>query len=717
MATASLTLIGAFDQRDTASPLITERVDERTLTVLMGNRHPLARPEFDRGAAPPRMRMERMVLVLNRSPGQEAALERLLKEQLVESSPVFHKWLTPEQFGDQFGPARQDVQTVTAWLRSHGFEVARVSRGRTVVEFAGTAGQIQEAFHIPIHQYLVNGEEHWANADDPQIPTALTPVVVGVVSLHDFPRTPMIRTVGVVSSSRRTGSVMGIRPAYSLPVACGSPLLPGERLCYGLGPYDFATIYNVLPLWNAAIDGLGQHVAILAESRIDVQDARNFRRLFGLPANDPNVVINGPDPGIVKGPIETEAITDVEWVGAVAPRATIDLVVSARTRTTPGFDLSAEYVVDHNIAPIVSGSYGVCELFLGRAGNEFYRQLWQQAAAQGITVLIGSGDGGSSYCDREASQPAPARDGLGVSGTASTPYNVAIGGTDFNDFIDAAVYWNSSNDSVTRASAKGYIPETAWNDSCTNAVFTTVAGFGSNREANCNNPKLADRVRVDGGSGGKSNCTTSYRYHVSSCAGGYPKPAWQAGPGVPADGKRDVPDVSVFAGSAVSGNVYAICEADTGSTCDPNPESRVEGASGTSISVQAFAGLMALVVQYTSSRQGNVNPVLYHLAAQQDAAACNASGSVSRSCVFHDVTVGTIAMPCARNSPDCVTINPRNQYGVLAGYDAGVGYDLAAGLGSVNAFNLVTANDWQRIQNARAYFNLVAARWQFPAAR
>jgi len=194
---------------------------------------------------------------------------------------------------------------------------------------------------------------------------------------------------------------------------------------------------------------------------------------------------------------------------------------------------------------------------------------------------------------------------------------------------------------------------------------------------------LSKFVQTAGGTGGKSTI--------------YTKPAWQLGPGVPADGMRDLPDISLFAGSAVSGSFYLFCEADlqNGVPCNlDGPNSLIQGAAGTSISAPAFAGIMAMVVQNTKSRQGNPNPVFYKLAAQQTAAACNASGVPSNACIFHDVTAGTIAMPCARGSPNCVVTNLRDQYGILSGFDAGVGYDLATGLGSVDAFNLVTASGW-----------------------
>ena len=669
------------------------------MTVLGGNTHPLARPEFDRGTAPSFLPMERVLLVLKRSPEREAALQEFLAEQVDKSSPNYHRWLTPEQFGQQFGASEHDIHTVWSWLNSHGFQVAGVSRGGMVVEFSGTAELVREAFHTEIHRFVVDGEGHWANTSDPSIPTVLTSVIAGIDTLHNFPKQPISRVVGIFSRSRRTGEVTQVAPQFTFASnICGRQ----GNTCYGVGPHDFAAIYDVRPLWNSGVDGSGQAIAITADSNINIQDARNFRSLFGLPANDPVVIINGVDPGPLRNAHETEAAADVQWTGAVAKGATIELVVSASTNSTSGFDLSAEFIVDKNLAPVLSGSYSACELVLGNAGNQFHNQLWQQAAAQGITVLIGAGDTGSAGCDNSTTAPAPAKRGLEVNGIASTSYNTAVGGTDFNDAGSQSTYWNSVNDLVTHASVSGYVPEMTWNDSCTNTLF----GSGSSAETNCNDPQLVGLVRASGTGGGKSSCTSSDSSNPLSCSGGYTKPTWQTGPGVPSDGMRDIPDVSLFAaGGLASGSFYIMCQADadpdqSAAPCDLNtPFMHFLGVAGNSISVQAFAGMMALVGQKNASRQGNANPVLYALAAQQSPSSCNAS-SPANTCVFHDVTIGTNAAPCAKGTRDCNITNQADSYGVLAGYDAVSGYDLATGLGSPDAFNLVNASGWA--QNSAA---------------
>src|SRR5436853_614809 len=575
---------------------ITQAVDENNLVVLKGNVHPLARPEFDQGPVAEAQPLNRILLLLQRSAAQESALRQLLDDQQSKSSPKYHAWLTPDQFGKQFGPADADIQTITQWLATHGFAGVEVGPGRNLIEFSGDVGQVRNAFHTEIHHYFVNGQEHLANTSDPQIPAALTRVVAGIVSLHNFPRKTQYRRAAVLNWSKDTSRASLLQLANpDFTYQCGSDPNTGQPIyCSELGPYDFAAIYNVLPLWNAtpAIDGTGETIAIANESNIKVQDVRDFRTIFGLPANDPVVVLNGPDPGLVPN-IETEADLDVEMSG----------------------------------------------------------------------------------------------------GFASTPYNIAVGGTDFNDFFNFTTYWSTTNNSTTQQSANGYIPETTWNDSCTNAIFGDPRiGFSTNAETNCNNSRLTGFVFTAGGSGGKSSCTTPSGQTPAACAGGYSKPSWQFGTGVPLDGKRDVPDVSLFASNGFVGNSYAICETDVLGFCSSY---NLFPIGGTSASAPAFAAIMALVNQKTQSRQGNANVVLYKLATKQSASSCNSSTGPASTCIFNDVTSGTIAMPCAKNSLSCTTSMSIDQYGVLSGYNAGAGYDLATGLGSVNVQNLV--NNWSSV--------------------
>jgi Pro-kumamolisin, activation domain/Bacterial Ig-like domain (group 3) len=686
-------------QTSNVQPRITAAIDESRLTTLRGNTHPYARPQFDRGAAPDSLPMQRMLLVLKRSPAQEAALDTLMEQQQNQSSPNYHAWLTPQRFGQQFGPADADIQTITSWLESEGFTVNRVSNGRTVIEFSGTAGQVRDAFHTEIHRYNVNNEDHWANSSDPQIPTALTPVVAGIDTLYNFPRQQMHEVVGVFSRNKTTGAVKREDTLFTFPNPC-NPTAP--TFCnFAVAPADFAKIYNVPNLLQSPapptqFNGDNVTIAIVAQSDIVMTDVSTFRSLFGLPAPKVNTILNGPDPGLDPGGAETEADLDVQWAGAVAPNATIDLVVSQSTEVSLGADLSAQYAVDNNLAPILNESFGICEFFLGTAGNTFYNQVWQQAAAQGITVTVSSGDSGSDTCNRG---PGPATLGLNVSGFTSTPYNISVGGTDFNDINNFGAYWNTTpSDTPTVASAKGYIPEMTWNDTCTNQEIFSALGVSTAEQA-CNSAEAAQfqLVAVDGGSGGKSGCISSDGQNEPTCSGGYAKPPWQTAL-TPSDSARDVPDVSLFASNGFNSSFYLICEADFpgvpsgAASCDPYAaEFDAVGLGGTSASSPTFAAIMALVNQSTGSRQGNANYILYKLAAQAGA-SCTSSGSPASSCLFYDVPSGsTIAMPCASGSLNCNVTTSGDTYGVLSGYSASAGYDRATGLGSVNANNLVNA--------------------------
>jgi Pro-kumamolisin, activation domain/Bacterial Ig-like domain (group 3) len=687
---------------------VLQTVNNAQRVTLTGNTHPLARPEFDHGAVEDSLPMTRILMLLKRSDDQEAALQQYLEQVQDKSSANYHAWLTPEQFGAQYGPADSDVQAVTQWLTSQGLRIEKVYSGKMVVELSGTAGQVRTAFGASIHNYQVNGKTYTANANDPQIPAALAPVVAGIVSLNNFPRKSLHHEVGIFTREKGTARARLIQPANpELTFQCGTNSNNNEPIyCNVLVPYDFATIYNVLPLWQATpttIDGTGETIALVAASNVNTADIQSFRSSFGLPAyaatcSTPptagclNVIVNGPDPGL--NDAETEADLDTEWSGAVARRAAIDLVVSADTESSSAVDLSSLYIVDNDLAPVMSVSFGECELFLGSAGNQFYNGLWEQAAAEGISVFVAAGDSGSAACDiaEGATAPEPAKNGLAVSGLASTPFNFAVGGTDFNDLTTETTYWNTtSNNPTTQQSALSYIPETTWNDSCTNALFATI-GYSSVPETNCNDTQLVSYVMTVGGSGGQSNCTTPSGQTPATCSGQYALPSWQTGSGVPLNGGRAVPDVSLFSGDGFVGNAYAVCEQDRLSgPC----ATYFLGVGGTSGSSPAFAGIMALINQKTGSRQGSANIVLYKLFAKQIATSCNSSTSPASTCIFNDVTSGTNAMPCAKGSPNCVTSVPSDQYGVLSGYTAGAGYDLATGLGSVNAANLVS--NWSTI--------------------
>lgn len=607
-------------------PLISEAIDESQLTTLKGNTHPLARPEFDLGTAPASLPMQRMLLVLKRSPQQESALQKLLDDQQDKNSPNYHKWMSPEQFGKQFGPTDSDMQTITNWLQSHGFEVG-ATKGRTVLEFSGSASQVREAFHTTIHKYIVHGEQHWANASDPQIPAALTPAVAGVLTLHNFYKKPQLH----LAEEKITAKA----------VQAPHPLFTASNGLHALGPADYYTIYNFNPLGS----GLSK-IALVGRSNINLQDVTYFHYWMYDQAVSPTVILNGPDPGDLGGGEEGEAVLDTTWAGAVAPSDWVALVVSASTATTDGVDLSETYIVDNNLADVMSESFGGCEADVTSSQAAGISSLAQQAAVQGITYVVAAGDSGSAGCD-DPNVERKAIQGLSVNVLAATPYDVAVGGTVFNENGHASTYWSPTNQQGTQESAISYIPENVWNDSCTS----------------CTKPNIW------AGGGGVSSFFT--------------KPSWQSGvTGIPADLKRDLPDVSL---TAAGHDPYLICLAGS---CVPNAQGQISfyGVGGTSASTPAFAGIMGLVANKVGTRLGQPNYVLYQLAAAEDLSQCNGSSATlpAGTCVFNDVTLGNNAVPGETN------------YGTSdATYQSGKGYDLATGLGSVNVTNLI--NHWNTV--------------------
>jgi subtilase family serine protease len=566
-------------------------IDDSDTVGLAGNVHPHARPEFDAGPTESSLAMERMILSLRLNADRQARLDKLLAEQQDPASPRFHRWLTPEEFGESFGPEPGDVEAITRWLTSHGFTVDEVAKSRGWINFSGKVSDVERAFHVKMRNYYINGKLRHANANDPAIPRGLADMVAGIVSLHNFPRKTMNS---------------GLRSL--VPEEPGSQYTSGST--HYLAPGDFATIYNVNPLYNAGIDGSGQSIAIVGRTHPSSTNWATFRSAMGLPANPPQVIVNGTDPGDLGGGEDNEADLDVEWSGAVAKNATIKFVVSKSTASTDGVDLSAQYIVNNNLAPVMTTSFGECESQLGRTERSFYNNLWQQAAAQGITSFVSTGDSGAAGCNLGSDTSGS---GAAVNGLASTPHNVAVGGTQFSE--GSGTYWNTGN-GTGYTSAVSYIPETAWNES------------GS----------------VSGGSGLWSTGGGASSY--------YGKPSWQVCQGVPADSKRDLPDVSLTAAMhdgylvQTQGALYAI--------------------GGTSASSPSFAGLMALIVQKTGQRQGNANTRFYQLGAAQ----VGAGGAT----VFHDTTSGNNSVPG------------------VTGYTCTTGYDPVTGLGSVDANALV--NNW-----------------------
>jgi subtilase family serine protease len=535
-------------------------IEENDRVVIQGTVPPQARPAFDVGPTDPSLPMKRTILLLKIAPEKQAELDRLVAEQMDPSSPNFHQWLTPEQFGKRFGRTPGEIASVEGWLITHGFTIDETAKGGTWINFSGTAADVDRAFHANMHDYQVNGQLRHANSTDPSIPRALADLVAGPVTLHNFPHHPGAKS----------------RPGYT-----------ESDGTHDLAPGDFAAIYDVNSVYGMGYDGAGVTIAIVERTHPDAAKWNTFRSTFGLPYKLPVVTVNGPDPGDLGSDEDLEADLDVEWSGAVATGATINFVTSQTTNSTDGIVLSAQYIVDKNLSPIMSDSFENCEHDLGSTWSTFYYNLWEQAASQGITVFVISGDAGAYSCVNENLVP---RGGKAVNGIGSTPFNIAVGGTSLSN---AAAYWNPVN-STDGVSALGYMPEVAWN----------------------NYNQQNDWVYYASGGG------------ASALWG---KPAWQKCPGVPSDSHRDMPDVSLNADLDVGYRVYT-CTNATGTTCPSNSWWII---GGTSCASPAFAGIMALIVESAGGeRQGNFNSVFYQLANAQY------SGASGASPVFHDITSG-----------------------------------------------------------------------------
>lgn len=727
IAAAALALMGApLTAQVTQSFVpnrVTQPVDDASRVTLHGYVHPLANAANDRGAAPDSMTLDRLHLVFRRSASQEAALQQLIADEHTPGSASYHKWLTADQFGQQFGPSDQDIATVESWLSSHGFSVTGVKPGKQVLEFSGNVAQLRDAFGAQIHKYQVNGNTHFATATEPQIPSALEPVVAGFVSLNNFPVHKDARILGQASYDPKTHQAV---PEWTYPGGAGGPSLNG--VTFVVSPADFATQYDLNPLYTSGINGTGQSIAIINDANINLNLVQNFRSLF-LPnysaTNLPNVVIDGNDPGIdginnPDGPNydSDEAYLDVEWSGAVAPDATIDFVIAADTALESGLILAAEHAVYSDLAPVMSLSFGACESQMG-SENQFIEELWEQAAAQGQTVVVSAGDSGSAGCDYSSEY---AVNGAAVSGFASTPYNVAVGGTDFYysnyqnlTLQDLQGDWSSATTGGTATppatgSLLTVLPEQPWNNSqfgldalnyyaYTNDTATTIGagGGGASSAALC----VSGTNNEDWSSSG--TCT------APGVLAGYAKPAWQTGvTGTQNDKVRDIPDISLFAASGANYSFLPFCYAD-GDCQSPSGSNPVQisGGGGTSFAAPAFAGIMALVNQKTGHSQGQADFVLYHLASQFSSA-------------FHSITNGSNTVPCNTTtvtgdgstyapSSTCIAAPSGLGYkvtdptygtategqigsGTTPYYNASAGYNLATGLGSFDANQLV--NDW-----------------------
>jgi subtilase family serine protease len=667
--------------------LITESIDESRLVTLKGNTRPEATSENDRGPVADDFRMEHILLQLQRSPQQEKALERFLDEIHNPNSPKFHKWLTPEQFEKAFGLVQADIDMVTGWLESHGFKINVAYPGGMLIDFSGSARDIRKAFHVEIHYLYVKGVTHIANMGDPQIPAALAPAVLGVVSLHDFyPR-----------------AMHKMRGEYTIRLGASEAVTPA----------DLATIYNLTPLFETGISGQGQTITVIEDTNVyTTADWNTFRSTFGLsgyatgsftqvhPA-PPSGNNNCSNPGVNGDDIE--AILDAEYASAAAPSAAIVLASCANTYSTSGVLIALQNLINGSTPPaIISISYGECEAYNGAVANASYESAYEQAVAEGVSVFVAAGDEGAASCDAYSNI---ATHGIGVSGFASTPYNVAVGGTDFGDTYAGTqnTYWSSTNNAYY-GSALSYIPEIPWNDSCASVLLASYEGYGLTYGSTgfCYSPLGEEYyLRTTAGSGGPSGCATgapSEEGVVSGSCSGYAKPSWQSVFGNPNDGVRDIPDISLFSANGLWGHYYVVCYSDTaygGTACTGEP-SGWSGAGGTSFASPIMAGVQALVNQKVGSRQGNPNPVYYNLATleygQSGNSSCNSSlgNLASSSCIFYDVTQGDTDVDCFGNYNCYGDVLSTSTTSYQMAYGTTIGWDFATGIGSINAYNLVS---------------------------
>ena len=634
-------------------------VPKRVLSVVdSSDRVPLTRvtrpwttKAIDLGAVAAQTPAPRMILLLQRSAQQQQALNEYVSDLQNASSPRYHHWLTPSQYADTFGVNAEDAAAVAAWLQAQGFSIDKVATARNAIEFSGTVGQLQQAFGTQVHRLTLGDRTEVTAISNIQVPRALSPVIRGLVNLDSSHPRKLIQTG---ASAKYDSASHHFKPQFTV-FDNGTPLL-------FVDPADAALIYDtpnakLNPNFHGTtLDGTGVNVGIVGDSDVDMTPVENYRQAFlGEVAgnqNLPTIVIDGNDPGETGDVVESWL--DMEILGGIAPSAKLYYYESADSDITAGIQNAILRAVNDNLVSILSISFGGCEADQGTAGNAFFSEVYEQAAAQGITVTVSTGDSGSAGCDADYLPIASL--GLAVNGLASTPYNIAVGGTDFDVLgtnFETYVDDSTSGTPPYYLTALGYIPEEPWNDSTqTNGALANNVALGSGSSTN-----------IIGGGGGTSSI--------------YPKPAFQTGL-TPQDGARDLPDVSFFAANGLYGASWAYCEIYEGNTDCATANGQltdtatVHGAGGTSASTPAFAGMLALLVQSTGSRLGQANNVLYRLAA------------TNASTLLHDVSTGNNSVFCSQGSTDC------GSNGFLNGWDAGTGYDKASGLGSIDAAQMVS---------------------------
>ena len=582
----------------------------------------------DRGAVPASQTLENLVIVVARTPEQQAAFEQLLRDQQDATSPDYHHWLNAAEIGDRFGRPTADMEMVTGWLRSNGLRVTWVSPSKTLIGFGGTAADIGRAFQTELHNYNVNGVQRMSVSSNPMVPAGLSSMIKGVRGLYSTEDTP--QHISRVQS-------------YSPDITLGAG-------AYVMGPADFDTIYDVPP----GQTGAGVTVGIVGESRTDFADFTNFRSLTGATFANPTEVVPTALGGVDPGPaytapptggasagLQSEATLDVLRVGSVAPAANLLLVVA--TSASGGVAVDAVYLVDTVPVPaqVMSISFGACESSAGPSGVDFWDSLFQTGAAEGMSIFASSGDSGASGCDAAFMTPPASPKANSPSYICSSSYATCVGGTEFNDTSNPATYWSNTN-GAGLLSALSYIPEGGWNEPM-NGTATQVAASG----------------------GGVSSVIAT--------------PSWQTGTGVPAArAGRYTPDVA-FSASGHDG--YFGCFAAGGGSCVASGGSIPFNVfAGTSAAAPGMAGVAALLDQKLGGAQGNLNPEIYSLAAHMPTAFHDVTVASS------GVTSCSVNLPsmCNNSAP-----SPTGLTGGQAGYLVTAGYDEVTGLGSLDVKNFI----------------------------
>jgi subtilase family serine protease len=721
-ASALLTTIGLTTICLAEAPdRIAATIDSSKMVALRGHVQRGAKPEYDLGRVDGSFQLRQVRLFTVPTLSQVKALKQLLEDQQDSKSPYFHKWLTPAQYADRFGLSHNDVQKISAWLKSQGFTVVRVANGRNWIVFSGTAFQIENAFRTEIHRYNVNGEMHFANTTSPSLPASLSGIATGFMGLDDF--RPKARAKKAVPRPNYYDANTGLKDF--------------------LAPNDIATIYDLGPLYTAAIDGTGEKMVVVGQTDVYLADLVDFRSGFSLPAiysgctADTNgvltactasstanfqYVLDGTDPGVSTNDL-SEADLDLEWSAATARGAQIIFYNSTNVFT------SLLDAIDANLAPVISISYGQCEWFLGgniltSAGPGGLEAGMMQASTNGITVLNSSGDSGAAECDPPPSFEPPdtnniASWGLAVSYPASSPEVTAVGGTAIvypTGF--SSTFWTTSDSTNNGGTAQNPpLPEIAWNDD----VELTLTNGGTTAKS------WQESYAIVQSGGGVSNCALQNDPNDTTCVSGFPVPTWQSGlsfPTAPPTTGRYTPDVSLMASPNFPGYVYCTPieelvtgttdDTDTTSSCSPGGTAGITAAvngdvsggsyvwnpsvvGGTSASTPVLAGMVVMLNQFLNGANspglGNINSKLYELASAP------ANGA------FHHVITGENMVYCSGDTPNpsfeinaaylCPGSTGTTQsFGWNASNaDATTGYNLVTGLGSVDANVLFTV--WQ----------------------